>query len=225
VPAADVRDRRPVAVRRDDRRERRAHDRLGHERRDGPGAGGFDGPLELRRELLRVAEGVGAGLAGAIRVRRRDVAEPTEPGLVRSAQRLPAGEVQRPQGVAVVAPPPGEDDPALGLAASQVIGPRELERGFHRLGATGDGVDRRGVHREVGRQRRRVPLQRLAGECRAMGVGQAAGLLGHDPRHRLAPVADPDDDRAARRVEVGASVRVPDGGALGAHRHGWRGVR
>ena len=108
VPLADLGDRGPVAIRGDGGRKRRADDRLGDERGDGAGTGRFEGALELGGQLVGVAEGIRAGLARAVRVRSGDVAEPAEPGLVRASQRLPAGQVQRAQGVAVVAPPPGE---------------------------------------------------------------------------------------------------------------------
>ena len=76
MAAADLGDRRPVAVGRDGCRQGRADDRLGHERGDGAGPRGLDRPVELLRQLVAVAERVRARLARAVRVRGGDVAEP-----------------------------------------------------------------------------------------------------------------------------------------------------
>ena len=156
-----------------------------------------------------VAERMGAGLAGAVGIGRRDVSESAEPVLVRLPERLAAGQIQRAERVAVVAAPARDHDPAVGLAAGEVIGPGELQRRLDRLRAAADRVDRGVVDRQVRRRSPRHRLERLGGERRAVGVGEAE-LLPEDPGDRRAPVTDVDDDRAAGGVEVLPAVGVPD---------------
>ena len=210
MPPADVRDRRPVAVGRDGGGQRGADDRLRDERRDVARAGRLERPVELGGELVGVAEGVGTGQVGAVRVGRRDVAEAPEPALVRPAQRLAPGQVERAQGVAVIAAPAGVDDPALRLAAGEVIGAGQLERGLDRLGAARHRVDRRIVDGQVASDLAGVRLERLGRERAAVRVGQASGLVRHRRRDLAAAVADVDHDRATGGIEVLAPVRVAD---------------
>ena len=177
-----------------------------------------DGPLQLVGERLGVGEGRRARPAGAVRVRRGHVPEPPEPRLVRPAERRAAGQVERAQRVAVIAAPPREDDVAVGLAHGEVVGPGELEGGLDRLGAAGDRVQVRVVDREMDADLGRVGLERLGREGAAVGEGEAGGLVGHRRRDRGPAVADADDDRAARRVEVLATLGVDDGRAMRLHR-------
>jgi hypothetical protein len=100
--------------------------------------------------------------------------EPAEPALVGAAERTPAREVERPQRVAVIAPPPREDDPAIRLAARQVVGTRHLQRGLDRLGSARDRVDRRIVDGEMRTDLAGVGLERLGREGAAVGVGELA---------------------------------------------------
>ena len=187
---------------------------------DGVRAGGDDQAVQLRRELLGGAEGTGTGEPGPVQVCSRDVSEAAQPALVGAAQRLAPGEVERTQAVAVVAPPPRDDDPAVAVVIGEVIRAGQLEGGLDRLGASRDGVDRGFVDRQVGSDLRRVGLDGFGGERAAVGEGEAARLLGHDPRDLLAPMADVDDDRATGRIEVLAAVRSADRGAMGLHRDG-----
>ena len=87
VSRADLGDRRPVVVGRDDSPEGGPDDRLGEERGDATRAGLADGGVELGGERRAVAEGVRLCLAGPVRVGRRYVPEPAEPRLVRLAKR------------------------------------------------------------------------------------------------------------------------------------------
>ena len=148
------------------------------------------------------------------------MAEPAEPALVRPAQRPPPGQVERPERVPVVAAPTREHDQPVRLAASELRRAGELERRLDRLGAAGHRVDRGVRHRQVRRDLRGVPLERLGGERAAVGVREARRLVG-DGVGDLAPaVADVDDDRATRGVEVLAPVGVDDGRAVGLHGDG-----
>jgi hypothetical protein len=114
----------------------------------------------------------------------------------------------------VVRPPAGEHDPAVGLAAREVRGAGELERGLDRLGAAGHRVDRRIVDRQVPADLLRVALQGLGRERGSVRVREAGGLLGGGIRDLAPPMPDADDDRAPGGVEVLAAVGVDDGGAL-----------
>src|SRR3954470_15529788 len=138
VAPADLRDRGPVAVRRRHGAERRADERLADEGRDRTGLGSLDRAVELLGELLRRPEGIGPLIARAVRVGRGDMPKPSEPSLIRPAEGLPAAQVERAEGVAVVAAPAREDDPAILLAAREVVRASELDRRLHALGATGD---------------------------------------------------------------------------------------
>jgi hypothetical protein len=220
VAAADVGDRPPVPVGRLDRGQRRTNDRLGDERGDGAGPGRLEGPVQLARELVGCPERVGAGVARTVRVGGRDMPEPAEPALVGAAERPPAREVERSQRVAVIAPPPREDDPAIRVAARQVEGPRHLERGLDRLGPARHRVDRRVVDRQMWTDLPGVRLERLGREGAAMGVGEPGCLLGHGVGDRPPTVADVDHDRATGRVEVLAARRIPDGRSLPLDRNG-----
>jgi hypothetical protein len=210
VAAADLGDQRPVVVGRDDGRERGPDDRLGDERRDRARLRGLDRPLELRRQLGGVAEGVTLRFAGAVRVGGGEVAEPSEPRLVGASKRAPPRQVQGAQGVAVIAPPAGENDPAVGLAPGEVVRADELQGRLDRLRPAANRVDRRAVEREDLPDLAGVGLDGLGREGRAVGVRQAARLAGKDVGDRPAAVSDVHDDGAARSVEVLTTVRVDD---------------
>ena len=216
MAAADLGDRLPVAVGRDGGGDARPHHRLGDERGHVPGSGMDDRSLELERELLGRAQGVGPGLPRPVRVGRADMPEAAQPRLVRPPQRPPAGEVQRSERVAVVAAPAGDDDKAVRLAARQVVGTSLLEGRLDRLRAAGDRVDGGLVERQERAELGGVALERLVGEEAAMGVGETARLIGHDLGDAPPTVADVDDDRAPGRVQIRLAVDIPDGRALGA---------
>ena len=118
----------------------------------------------------------------------------------------------------MVAPPPGDDDLAAGLAAREVVGARHLERRLDRLRAARHRVDGRVVERQDRADLGGVRLERLARERGAVRVGDAAACVRHHGRDLAPPVADVDDDRAAGGVEVRPPVGVADGRALGPHR-------
>src|SRR5450759_1116686 len=161
---------------------------------------------------------MGGDLPGAVWIRGADVAEATEPRLVGAAQRLTAREIEGTQRVAVVAPPPGDDDGPVGLAACQVVAPHQLQTALDRLGTAAYRVDRRVRHGEVRSYRAGVRLQRLVREGRAVDVREGSSLALHRVHDGLPAVADVDDDRAAGGVQVGPPRGIPDGAALGAHR-------
>ena len=135
-----------------------------------------------------------------------------------------------PERVAVIAPPPGDNDPALRLAAGEVVGARQLER--------------RSPSPPSRRRPGRSPGRRAAGGGRARAAYRSSGSLVNavpwayatraacsamTPATRFAAVADADDDRAAGGVEVRAPVGVPDRRPSPrrrrAERAGWSGGR
>ena len=207
---ADLGDRRPVALGRLHGREGRPDDRFGDEGGDRVRSRGGDQAIELCGELLGSAERVRAGEPGPVRVGGRDVPEPSQPALVGPAERLAPGQVEGAEAVAVVAPPAGDDDPAVAVAVREVVRAGQLERGLDRLGAAGDRVDRRVVDGQVRADLRGVCLHGFGRERAAVGVGEARGLLGHDAGDLRAAVANVDDDCPAGRVKVLATVGVAD---------------
>ena len=76
----------------------------------------------------------------------------------------------------MVAPVPGDEDVALGLAAGQVVGARQLEGRLDGLRTARDRVDRRIVNGQHRGDFRRVGLQRLGREGAPVRVREAAGL-------------------------------------------------
>ncbi len=159
-------------------------------------------------------------LSGPVRIRGADVVEAAEPRLIGPAQRLSTGKVQGTDRVAVVAPPTGEDHSPVRLAASEVVRPHKLQAALDRLRAAADRIDGRIDDGQIAAHRPRIRLERLGGEGRAVDVREGPGLALHRVHDRLPAVAHVDHDRTARGVEIGAPVGVPDGAALGAHRHG-----
>ncbi len=222
---ADLRDPLPVARRRRGGGERRAHDRLGHERGNRARTCRGDHAVQLVDQLLGRAQRLGAGVTRPIRVSSADVAEPAQPALVWTAKGLAPGQVERAERVAVVARPARDDDPAVHLAPRELGGAGQLEGRLDGLRATRDRVDRGIPERKMRTERRCVALERLVGERAAMGVRDARHLV-RDRIGDLAPaVAHVDHDRATGCVEVLASVGVDDGGPVGLHRDRRVGVR
>src|SRR5207244_530094 len=88
------------------------------------------------------------------------------------------------------------------------------------VGPPGHWIDRRLVDRQMRTDRSGVPLEHIGGELAAVGECKAARLLRHRSRDARAPVADPDDDSAARCIQVCPPLRIPDGRTLGAYGHG-----
>ena len=214
MAAADVGDRGPVALGRLDGTQRGPHDRLRHERGDRGRPGVGDGPVQLVRELPRIAERLGSRIPGPVRVGGRDVPEPPEPPLVRAAERPASREVQRPERVAVVAAPAREDGQPVRLAPGDLRATGQLERALDRLRPAAHRVDVRLVDREVRAELRGIPLQWLVRERGSVRVREARGLVRDRLGDLTAAVAHVDDDRATGGVEVLAAVRVDDGGAV-----------
>ena len=187
------------------------------------GSRGGDQAIELCGELLGIAERVRAGEPGAVRVGGRDVPEPSEPALVGPAERLAPGQVEGAEAVAVVAPPPGDDDPAVAVAVREVVCARQLERRLDGLGAARDRVDRRIVHRQVRADLRGVCLHGFGREGAAVGIGETRGLVGHRAGDLRAAVPDVDDDRTAGSIEVLAAVGVADRRTVCFDGDGWVG--
>ena len=105
----------------------------------------------------------------------------------------------------MVAPPAGEHDQPVRLAAGELGGAGELERRLDRLRAAGDRVDRRVGHRQVRPDLRRVALERLGGERRAVGVGEAGRpgrrsppAISRRPWPTLTTIAPPAASRYSR---------------------------
>ena len=182
-----------------------------------PVAGCLDRGLQLRGEGVGIREGVGSGSRRTVRVGRRDVAQPgpAKPRLVGPAEGRPARQVQRAEGVAVVAAVAGDDDVAVGLATGEVVGTGHLQGGLDRLRPAADRVDRGAVDRQHATDLGGIRLERLRRERAAMGVGERGGLLAHDAGDLRPAVTDVHDDRAAGGVEVLASVRVANDSAVG----------
>ena len=214
--ATDLGHRRPVAVRRFGGRERGAHDGLADEGGHGARPGQFEHLGQLSGRFVGGADRLCPGLAGAIWVRRADMPEAAQPGFVGATQRPSAGQVECTERVAVIAAPAGDDDPALRFAAGEVIGTSHLERGLDRLRAAADRIDGWLVERQVGPDLRRIRLDRLRGEGRAMRVRKSSGLLGHDLGDRRPAVPDVDDDGAAGRIEERPPVGRLDARAVRA---------
>ena len=207
---AHIGDLRPVFVGRHGGCQGGTDDRLGDEGRDRAGLGGCERVVQLGGKLVAGRERLAVGVAGPVGIRRGHVPEPPEPALVWATERSPSGQVERPERVAVVAPPPCVHDPALRLAAREMVCPGQLQGGLDRLGPATDGIDRRVVDRQARADLGSVGLERLGGERRSVRIGQAAGLLAEHAGDRRAAMADVDDDRAARRVEVLAAGRIAD---------------
>ena len=185
-----------------------------------PGPLRLDRALQLGRQLGARGKRVRRLLAGPVGIGRGDVPEPPEPRLIGAAERRASGQVERAERVAVVAAPAGDHDRAVRLAAGEVVRPGHLQGRLDRLGAAADRVDRGVADRQPRPDLGGVGLERLGGEGRAVGVRQAAELLPEDPGDRRPPVADVDDDRAARGVQVLAAGRVADRGAVRLDRDG-----
>ena len=214
MTAADLGDGGPVALGRLHGAQRRSHDRFRHECGDRGRAGARDRPVELVGELGGIAQRVGSRVAGTVRVGGGHVAETPQPALVRAAQRLAPGQVERAERVPVIAAPAREHREPVRLATGDLRAPGELERGLDRLGTATDRVQVRLVEREMGAQLRRVPLQWLRGECGAVGIGQARRLVRDHLGDLTTAVADVDDDRATGRIEILPAVRVNDRGTV-----------
>lgn len=198
------------------RAERRADHRLGDEGHHVLRPQALDLALELLGQplavgLRRLARSlVTIGVAGA------DVAHLDQQRLELAPTPGVATGGERPEGVAVVALAPGDQVPALGLAALDEVLARQLQGRLHRLGATGDEVDRgeagrRPLDQEVGQC-----LHRLGGEEGAVGVGQLADLLAHGIDHLGVAVPQAGDRGTAAGVQVAAPLGVDQIGAVAA---------
>ena len=60
-----------------------------------------------------------------------------------------------------------------------------------------------------------ICLEDFGREGTAVGIGQPAGLIGHDLGNRASTVTDPNDDRPTGSVEIGPAGGIPDRRALG----------
>ena len=127
----------------------------------------------------------------------------------RAKRRATAG-VERAERVAVVAAVPRDEQLPVGLASGEVIDAGQLQGRLDRLRPARHRVDRRIVDGQDVGDGRRVRLERLGGEGRAMGIRQAADLVGHRIGDRRPPVADVDDDGPAGGIDVRPSLGIPD---------------
>ena len=225
MPPADLGDGGPVALGGHGGGKRRADDGLGHERGHGPRAGRDDGAFELVGELLGITERVGTAQSRAIWIGGRHVAKSPEPALVGATEWLAAREVQRSERVAVVAGPAGEDDPAILLTTSQVVGAGHLQGRLDRLGTAAHRVQIWVIDREMWPHRGHVGLEGFRREGAPMRIGKATRLVCHDLGDGLAAVPHVDHDSAAGRVQIGLAIGVPDRAVLRPHRDWRRGVQ
>ena len=124
---ADVVNALEVPIRRGDGPEGCADDWLEDNSSHGLRLGGLDCRGELGQELVGRSEGVGPRESGAVGVRGAEVPEAPEPAFVRPAERLPPGQVEGAEGIAVVAPPSRQNNPAVLLASCEVVSTHELE--------------------------------------------------------------------------------------------------
>ena len=109
--------------------------------------------FELPHQPLRVRFGCFLRRAVAVFVTGRDVRGFDEQRReLRSAQRV-AAHRQRPQRVAVITLPPGNEMAPLRLPDFDEILARELEGGLHRFGATRNEIHMRGTRRRIGNSR------------------------------------------------------------------------
>ena len=94
------------------------------------------------------------------------------------------------------------------------VAPRELEAGFHRLGAA---VAEKGARqpRQLRQPLRELPLQRVVEQVR--GVDQRLRLIGDRPRQPRMRVAERRDADPRQQIEVFAPVGVVQPDALAAH--------
>ena len=145
------------------------------------------------------------------------MAEAAEPRLIRAAERLTAGEIQRTHRIAVIAPPPGNDDGPVGFVAGQVVTPDELQAALDGLGAAADRIDGRVVHGEPRTHGSSVRLKRLVGEAGAVDVREGSGLALHRVHNGTATVAHIHDDRAPGGIQVRPPIGVPNCAALGSN--------
>ena len=137
-------------------------------------------------------------------------------GLELGAPPAVAAGRQRPQRVAVVALPAGDDVAPLWLAYLQEVLPRELDGGFHRLGAAGDEVHAADARRCALDQHLGELLGRLGGEEAGVGIGDAVELRLDGVEHVAVAVPEAGDGRAATGVEIAPALRVHEVHALAA---------
>ncbi len=220
VAVADLADALEVALDRRNRAAGRPADRLRHERDHGLRAQLLDLVLELLSEPLAVPARRLAGLAAPILEAGRDMMGLDQQRRELLAAPFVAADRERAQRVAVIALPPADEVPALGLADLDEVLARHLQRRLDGLRAAADEVD---MADAGGRMRDQVVaqlLRDLRGEEAGVRVGELVELGVHGGKHVGMAVAEAGHRRAARGVDVLFAGRVPDVNAFAAHGHG-----
>ena len=162
---------------------------------------------------------MGVGPWAAVAVGRPDVRRLEQHRLVHLPPELRAADGERPERRPVIVRPARDEHRAVGLAAEHVVVAGHLERDLDGLRAT-----RREDHVvEVAGRQARDPLgegdRGLGREDVADGVRQARGLVGDRVDHLLPAVPDVGDRDPGDRIQVLASVAVPDADAVGTLEH------
>ena len=195
--AADLGDRRPVALgRRDD--ATCADDRLADER------------CRAAVELVEHAREIGRVVVG-------DLGDVADEGSVAVAYRGDAGQRRAVRVRAVVREPAREDDRALRLPDERPVAARDLRGSVDRLPAARAEEDRGVVDRgEVGEACGEIESRPVRVVAEDVVRSECAQLLGDGVCDLGPAVTDVDEPEPGRRVEVLVSVLVPDAAALAA---------
>ena len=117
---------------------------------------------------------------------------------------------QRPQRIAVIALPAGDEMPPLRLAFLHKELAREFKRGLDRLRAAAHQIDMGDAGRRLRDQHVGQRLGGLRGEEAGVGIGERVELRMHRGEHVGMPVAEAGDRRAARRIEIVLAAAVAD---------------
>src|SRR5690606_14657423 len=121
---------------------------------------------------------------------------------------------------AVIALFAGDEMAPSGLAALEIILPRELHRRLVGLGAARDEIDVAEIAGGAGDQMLGQRLGRLVCEEACVGIGQTVELRLDRVYHSPLAVAQTRNGGAARSVEITLAGAVDDEGPVAADRHG-----
>src|SRR5207249_4891070 len=181
--------------------------RLGDERRHAVGTERDDRGFQ-RDAAAHRASGVVAATRAAVGIRRSDAMHVHQPLPEHRLVVLARRRGEREQRVAVIGRSERDDLVLLRPAALHPVLPRQLERGFHRLGAAREEIqlvevagERRG---ELGSEL----LHRCVREGGGRQIAELPRLLRHGIRDLAVRVAEVGDVRAAHGVEVALAVFV-----------------
>jgi hypothetical protein len=179
-----------------------------------------DRGVELVGDADAVLLGALIGAAVAVFVAVRNMLDLGQQRFVGGAAGNILAERQRRKRVAVIGALAGDEELARGLAALEVVLPRELDGAFDRFRAAGD---EEGAIETVGRlldQARGEVLHRRRGEEQGVAVGELGRLFGDRLDHLRMRMTEAGDGRTTRGVEIALAGAVDDIGALAFHRDG-----